>query len=100
MENIRIKRKRQFKILCVLHQLDFEHQENRIVYNFIIESKQSDRGLAIHEVKEKVYEFNHELGKEYLLSIGGYYTGDKAVKTYRFDEFTKDLINRKIKENR
>lgn len=100
MENIRVKKRKQYKILCVLHELDFEHQENSIVHTFIIQSDQADCGLALLEVKEKVFEFNHELEKKYLLSIGGYYTGDKSVKTYTFDEFTMDLIKRKIKENR
>lgn len=95
MENSRVIK---YRILCVLHEVNFDEVDDKILDYIIVESNQLDLGLAIHQVRKRVDEFNKVIDQKYLISVDGYYRGKAKNKAVHVNEFNLKYVKRRIKE--
>lgn len=97
MENRRITRQKKHKFLCVLDAIDFDETETKHIKYWLVESEQPDCGLASYEVKENIKRINSHINNKYLISVQGYYTGEKKVCSIRNEDLTLAFIQQKLK---
>lgn len=98
MENRRVRKQKKYKMVCVLYRLDFEEVEDKNVHYWIIESTQDDRGLALKEVKDRIYDINTQIPNKFVIGVAGYYTGELKAKITHINDFDLTLVKHKIKE--